>query len=259
VTPERAPVTVNDVWISAARTVFDWAVDERMLIKNPFETVRVRAPRKVHHRESKAFTTGEAITILRASLEIGEPRTAFEGAQRWVPWLLAYSGARPGEITQLRGTDIQQQGQVHAMNLTPEAGTIKTRKPRRVPIHQHVIDQGFLDFVRSRGSGPLFYEPTKNNGSSDPLNPRRPRAVTVRQRLAAWVRKLGVTDRELSPMHAWRHSFKQIADRVGITERTSDHITGHRHRTVGAGYGAPTLEDMAAALEKFPEYSLFDQ
>ena len=259
VTPKRAPVTVNDVWITAARTIFDWAVDERMLTKNPFEKVRVSEPRKVHHRESQAFTAEEAATILRASHAIREPRTAFEGAQRWVPWLLAYSGARPGEITQLRGADVEQQGQVHAMCLTPDAGTMKTRKPRRVPIHQHVIDQGFLDFVLSRGSGPLFYEPAKINGTSDPLKPRRPRAVTVRQKLAAWVRKLGITDKELSPMHAWRHTFKQIADRAGITERTSDYITGHRHRTVGASYGAPTLEDTAAALGKFPRYPLVDQ
>jgi hypothetical protein len=34
----------------------------------------------------------------------------------------------------------------------------------------------------------------------------------------------------------------------------SDYITGHAHRTIGAKYGAPTVEHMAAALEKFPRY-----
>jgi integrase len=256
VTPDRAPVTVNDVWVTAARTVFGWAVEERMLTKNPFEAVRVSEPRKVHHRESQAFTAEEAATILRASLAIREPRTAFEGAQRWVPWLLAYSGARPGEITQLRCEDIEQRGQVHAMNFTPEAGTIKTRKPRRVPIHEHLIEQGFLDFVRKRGKGRLFYDEAEDDGPSDPLNPKRPRSVSIRSRLAEWVRKLGITDDELSPLHAWRHTFKQIADRAGISERTSDYITGHRHRTVGAAYGAPTLEDMAEAMRKFPRFVL---
>jgi hypothetical protein len=68
------------------------------------------------------------------------------------------------------------------------------------------------------------------------------------------VRDLGITDDELSPTHAWRHTFKQVADRAGISERTSDYITGHSHKTEGAKYGAPTLEDMAAALGKFPRY-----
>jgi hypothetical protein len=30
--------------------------------------------------------------------------------------------------------------------------------------------------------------------------------------------------------------------------------TGHAHRTIGAKYGAPTVERMAAALQKFPRY-----
>ena len=34
----------------------------------------------------------------------------------------------------------------------------------------------------------------------------------------------------------------------------SDYITGHAHRSIGAKYGAPTVEHMAAALEKFPLY-----
>jgi hypothetical protein len=50
--------------------------------------------------------------------------------------------------------------------------------------------------------------------------------------------------------------FKQIADRVGISERMSDYITGHAHRTIGAEYGAPTVEHMAAALAKFPRYEI---
>jgi hypothetical protein len=49
---------------------------------------------------------------------------------------------------------------------------------------------------------------------------------------------------------------KQITDRVGISERMSDYITGHAHRIIGAKYGAPTVEHMAAALEKLPRYEV---
>jgi hypothetical protein len=69
-------------------------------------------------------------------------------------------------------------------------------------------------------------------------------------------RLLGVSDPEVSPNHAWRHTFKQIADRAGISERMSDYITGHVPRNVGAAYGAPTLSDMAEALKKFPRYDV---
>jgi integrase len=256
VTTKRKARTVNDVWLTAARTVFAWAQQERLIPSNAFAGVRVTEPRRVKHRETDAFMAEEWRTILRAASAFSTPKTTFQGAQRWVPWLCAYSGARPGEITQLRGIDIQQRDHVAVMVLTPDAGTIKTSKARTVPIHRHMIDQGFLAFVRSRGKGPLFYDPAEQQGSSDPTNPRRPRSVSVRQRLGDWVRKIGVADRELKPNHAWRHTFKQIADSVGISERMSDYITGHAHRTIGAKYGAPTVEHMAAALVKFPRYEI---
>ncbi len=255
VTSKRGARTVNDVWLSAARTVFGWAERERLIGSNPFKGLMVTEPRRVKNRETAAFLTEEWTAILKAASAISTPKTTFQSALRWVPWLCAYSGARPGEITQLRGKDIERRGKVHAMKLTPAAGTIKTGKARAVPLHDHLIDQGFLEFVRHRGDGPLFYNATqKKDDASDPLNPKRHPAEIIRRRIGEWVRKLGITDAELSPTHAWRHTFKARADRVEISERMSDYITGHAHRTIGAKYGAPTVEDMAAALTKFPRY-----
>jgi len=252
ITTKRKARTVNDVWLTAARTVFAWAHKDRLITSNPFEGVRVTEPRRVTHRETQAFMPEEWTIILEAAAAVETPQTVCQGAQRWLPWLCAYSGARPGEIAQLRGVDIEQRGHVHA----PEAGTIKTGKARTVPIHAHVIEQGFLSFVRARGNGPLFYNPAEDVSLSDPLNPKRPRSVSVRQRLVDWVRKLGVRDNELKPNHAWRHTFKARADRAGMSERMSNYITGHAQKTVGAKYGAPRVEDMTVALEKFPRYTL---
>jgi integrase len=165
VTPDRIPVTVNDVWVTAARTIFGWAVGERMLTQNPFENVRVTESKKAQLRETKAFTLEKTATILRAACAIGAPKTIFQGAIRWVPWLCAYSGARVGEVTQLRGIDIQQRRQVHAMLFTPAAGPMKTRKPRAVPIHEHLIEQGFIEFVKTRGEGRSSMSPQTKMGN----------------------------------------------------------------------------------------------
>ena len=146
-----------------------------------------------------------------------------------------------------------------AIRITPDAGTVKTRNTRVVPLHEHLLAQGFLTFARTKDKGPLFYEAKEGRLLHDePTNPRKPRYVKAREHLADWVRSLGVNDRELQPNHAWRHTFKQIADRVGISERMSDYITGHSQKSVGASYGAPTLSDMASALKRFPRYSLSD-
>ena len=121
-------------------------------------------------------------------------------------------------------------------------------------MHEHLIAQGFLDFVNSKGKGPLFYYAEQEAPTRDITNPKLSPAVRARSRLGEWVRSIGVADKEASPTHGWRHTFKQIADRHGISDRVSDAITGHAPPTEGRAYGGPTLEDMANALKLFPRY-----
>jgi integrase len=130
--------------------------------------------------------------------------------------------------------------------LSPSAGKIKTRTARTVPLHEHLIEQGFIAFVEEMGKAPLFYKlaPPRRPGKPEPVqNP----AERTRSRLGEWVRSLGITDPELSPNHAWRHTFKARAERFGISERYSDAITGHAPPTAGRAYGKPTPEDLAEA------------
>ncbi|MGC1352960.1 MAG: tyrosine-type recombinase/integrase [Xanthobacteraceae bacterium] len=254
ISSDRTAATVANVWVPAARTVFGWAIDERLILRNPFIGWRVKVPKRIRTRETKAFTDDEMKTILDAAKTI-EVRSKSDAAKRWCPWLAAYSGARMGELTQLRGVDIIQHDGIHAMKISPEAGTTKTGKTRTVPLHEHLIGQGFLAFVEINGKGPLFYnQPEQTNAPSDPTNPRKPRYVKAREQVASWVRSLGVNDPELSPNHAWRHAFKAIAFRSSISEKVLDAIVGHAPATVGRAYGEPTLADKANEIRKFPRY-----
>jgi len=258
INPQRQASTVREIWLSASRRVFGWARQHKKVRQNPFLEVKVDVPRKAQTREEgRSFTEGEALTILKASSAYEKPRTPTERARRWVPWLCAYSGARPGEITQLRGVDVEDRGGIHVMRLTPDAGTIKTDTIRVVPLHEHIIAQGFIDLVKQIGKGALFYnDASPQRVSVDPLKPTRSRAATARAHLGTWVRELGVDDPRISPNHAWRHTFKRIAEAAGITEKVHDAITGHTPATEGRKYGPPSVADMAKALEKFPRYKV---
>lgn len=258
ISEKRQASTVREVWLSASRTVFAWARVHKRIRQNPFKEVKVDVPRKVQKREDgRSFTTEEARTILKASLGYQKPTTPSQRTRRWVPWLCAYSGARSGEITQLRGVDIEDRDGIYVMKLTPEAGTIKTAVSRTVPIHEHLIAQGFIDMVRQVGNGALFYnDKTPQKVSSDLLKPSRSRAATARAHLGTWVRSLGVDDPDISPNHSWRHLFKRIGDEIGMPEKINDAITGHVPATQGRKYGPPKVATMAEALKRFPRYSL---
>jgi len=252
---DRTARTVADVWVRAARTVFAWGIDEKLITRNPFIGWRVKVPKKIRTRETKAFTDDEIKVVLNAALAV-KVRSKIGAARRWCPWLAAYSGARMGELTQLRGVDIVESDGIHALKISPEAGTTKTGKARTVPLHEHLIKQGFLAFVKTNGKGPLFYnELSQPAASDDPTNPRKPRYVKAREHVAAWVRGLGVNDPELSPNHAWRHTFKALGFRCGIPEKILDAIVGHAPASVGRGYGEPTLVDKARELRKFRRYN----
>ncbi|TWI60491.1 integrase [Bradyrhizobium huanghuaihaiense] len=258
ISEERQASTVREVWLSAARTVFAWGRIHKRVSQNPFKEVKVDVPRKAQRREDgRSFTTEEASTILKASLAYEKPSTPAERTRRWVPWICAYSGARSGEITQLRGVDIENRNGLYVMKITPEAGTTKTGQTRIVPLHEHLVAQGFIDMVRQVGNGALFYnDKSPQKVSGDPMKPSRPRAGTARAHLGTWVRGLGIDDPDISPNHSWRHLFKRIGDEIGMPEKINDAITGHAPATQGRKYGPPKVGAMAEALKKFPRYSL---
>ena len=237
ITKERSAKTVRNTHLHASKAVFGWAAEHKHIHSNPFKEAKVTVPKQQKLRETKSFLASEYRPILTAALEITDTSNPFEAAKRWVPWLLAYTGARPGEITQLRKQDVIEREGVHALRFTPEAGTIKNNKARTVPLHEHLVAQGFLEFVHDHASGPLFYKSRRKTAQGNPTSASKAPASQVRQRLAAWVRSLGVSDEELSPNHGWRHTFKRIADRAEISERMSDSITGNAYKSVGASCG----------------------
>jgi integrase len=272
VAANRSPRTVSDTWLSAARAVFNWAIRKRrkdasghrLVEVNPFDGCSVTVPKKPITRETeKAFADNEIQTILSAALKVEVPPLGGKGWQwaacrQWVPWLLAYTGARVGELTQLRAQDIERRACGPVLLITPDAGTVKTDEARTVPLHSHLVELGLLDYVaavaaRFGKQARLFYKPPPQPSRS--ARYRGP-AVKAGENLAAWVRGLGVTDPDIRPNHAWRHTFLTLAARVGIEKRIRIEICGHAPETVADKYEHPTVEDMAAALKRFPRYKV---
>jgi hypothetical protein len=163
-TPVRKPITVRDIWLGASRAVFRWAVRHKKAIHNPFAGCVVEVPRaKVTRETGRAFTEGEAVTILRAALTTPiNPKQPFTAAKRWVPWIAAYTGARAGELTQLRRQDVESRpGVGWVIRITPEAGTVKTGEVRVVPLHADLVKQGFSCLGRAPAIRAALSPPTR--------------------------------------------------------------------------------------------------
>lgn len=247
------PATVKNVYIAAAKAFFGWALRQKKVAHNPAAEVHVDAPKKPKLRE-KGFTAKEADLILSSTLASFSRLLSREhaAARRWVPWLCAYTGARVNEMTQLRGEDVFEEDGIWVVRITPEAGSTKTNDYRLVPLHPHLIEQGFVTFAQANGRGPLFYSKARQRGGSG----QNPTHVRMGQKLAEWVRGLGVDDPNVGPNHGWRHRFKTVARQCGMDPFKVDAIQGHAPETEGGKYGRFPPDALKPEIHKHPRYEV---
>lgn len=244
--------TVRGTYRAAIARVFSTAVGFGRLKDDPAARAMVIGPKakQVHRRD---ISDDEARTILKAALG-PHPETLSERhalARRWVPWICAYTGARVGEITQLRAGDILQEDGVWVFHITPEAGSVKTGQARYVPIHSHLIEQGVLRLAKPGNTEPLFYDPKAARQESA----AQPQPKQLASKLAKWVRELGVAQVP-QPNHGWRHRFKTTARLSGVDRAAADMVQGHAPRTEGDKYGAWPPRLLQLEVEKLPRFDL---
>jgi integrase len=242
--------TVKDSDLAALKTLFGWAVINRKLPANPAAGLTIKVGRKQRLRP-KGFVEAEAHAILSAALHYvpglqENARTA--AAKRWVPWLCAFSGARVGEMGQLRRQDLRRDGELWVLRITPEAGTVKTDEAREVVLHPQLVELGFPDFVKANAEGPLFLTPAKGGDVLGPL-------AGLLNRMREFVRPI-VPDPNVQPNHGWRHLFTTICEEAEINYRVYNAIMGHAGRTAADSYGDVTLKAKAAAIRKLPSFDL---
>jgi len=240
--------TVKDSDLSGLKSIFGWAVTNRRVAINPVTGITIKLGKQVKLR-SKGFTEPEALALLAAAwgYQPGREHPKLAAAKKWTPWLCAYTGARIGEMVQLRKEDLRQEDGHWVLTITPEAGTVKTNEARDVVLHGHLVDLGFPAFVASCKPGHLFMTPAPDGSLRGPWR-------TAKNRVTEFVRTV-VTDLGVKPNHGWRHRFKTVGRESGVDSRHLDAIQGHAPRTAGDDYGDVTIKVQALAMAKVPRYA----
>ena len=238
----RKPKTIRDGKLAPIRAILQWGVDNRRLEKNVGERVTIDLRSKLADRK-RAYTDDEARIVLKAAVREKDP------LRKWVPILCAYSGARVAEVCQLRVQDVVQDEGVWCVKFAPEAGALKNAgSERSVPLHPWVVKQGFLDFVRSGKSGPLF-----PNVAPDRFGSKGGNGTKI---IGRWVRALGINDPRVSPNHSWRHRLRTLGRRHGLAVDMLDAITGHRRAAVADMYGGFPVDGLYREIKKIPALRL---
>lgn len=203
------------------RTVMQWGQQHTLgrlfLHQNPVDVVK-RPEKRGVRSEDRTLRLAEARAILLAARKETEPTL------RWLPWMMAYSGARVGEVAQLCADDFfVVEGQWFFSLTTKGRKALKNEHSiRKVPLHRDLVEEGLLDFGRGQRGDPkarLF----KHSSQQD---------------LSAWVRgTVGVTRIDAAPNHGWRHLFEDMALDCGMTTSAKLYITGRASGSSADGYG----------------------
>lgn len=200
--------------------------DLELIPKNPWQGLDIAHKTE---RRREPWTSAQLATLFGQPLftNYALPKHTWRAggaAAYWVPLLGLFTGARVGELCQLRVVDIKatEAGPFISINEDAEGATIKTDAGvRLVPIHPELIRLGFLEYVadvRNAGHTSLWPALRLRNGKPGGY-------------FSNW---FGSFRRNLAPpvpdFHSFRHTVRTAMTEAGISEAVQDRITGHEVR-----------------------------
>ncbi len=147
---------------------------------------------------------------------------SLSGWKKWIPLLLAYTGARRAEIAKLKHSDVRfdddsQRHYIMIDDTKTEAGT------RQVPLSLHLIDLGFLDYVAEFSAGDSLFP--------DLINYNQITHFFHDIREALEIPYLNdYSERRI--VHSVRHTYITEAEKTNDTILVQK-VVGHEHNGIG--------------------------
>lgn len=164
-------------------------------------------------------------------------REATRASNRWIPWIIAHTGARVNEITVLEKADLFEiEGHWFIHIRVGDGRDTKTHKGRKVPVHRALLKEGFIEWVKSRPEGKLF-----------------PGGENEDQRIREWIKEKVFPARQdmPPPNHGFRHLFEDALF-AGVSQKAALYITGRSSGSSADEYGGSDLRliEIAEQMDK---------
>lgn len=158
----RPAIKVNTIrrYMSSLGGFCRWLKIRSVLTDNPLSDM---LPKKDTDNERLPFTDPQMKVLLASPLFTGCLGESWQDMSKpgnhqirdhryWVPLVMAYSGARPGEIAQLQTADVRESHGIWILHITELGDGDKRTKTkgsmRVVPIHSELIKLGFVEHCK---------------------------------------------------------------------------------------------------------------
>ncbi len=201
----------------------------------------------VHRNPAQGLTGSRRPNVQRRGFEADELKKVFAALEQfredvptkfWVPALAVYTGARAGEICQLRSVDVIEVDGVHCLNLSefgPDGARVADKRlktaasERIVPLHPAIIEAGFIQFVERQHNHDRLFPDLKAG-----------RKGNFSHEFSKWFgrfkRGIGFVQPSLV-FHSFRHGFRDACRMADINDETSRALGGWSAINQATRYG----------------------
>ncbi len=258
-------ITVNK-YLSAVSALYIWALREGYADENPCTGLFYDADKRTNSRPP--FSADQLNTILQSPLFVGfaGPKEEHKVGQcraddwrYWLPLVCLFTGARIGEVAQLRLSDVKYEDGVWYFLIANDEGaglSTKNKQSRIAPMHSVLRNIGFLDFVSRRKQAsipqhesPLFPDLLRNDRGQAGLPSRFWRD---------YLKKIGVKNGpDGFGSHSFRHGLADQLRQAGCFDNEVAVAIGHKQTSVTSGYGR-TRQGSAKKLNQMIENAKFE-
>ncbi|MCL1115575.1 tyrosine-type recombinase/integrase [Shewanella basaltis] len=224
----------NKDYLAAVSQFFKWCKLMRYTSANPFDEVKLSKPsNQAGHDLARLRWQPSQIKQVVHSAAFIDKSADF----KWITLLMMYSGFRPAEACQLHSNDITIKDGIAIMSVTNEGEgqQLKNDQSKRtLPIHQQLIELGFMDFIkqhqdRSSKNQPIFnYQPSKDGIWSH----------TFCREFGKLLDQLNFIAGKRPTAYSFRHTFIDELKQLQIEESMVAQLVGHVYHNITYGrYG----------------------
>ena len=224
----KSPATINK-YLQKLSLLFSWLANHQEGIVNHFAGLKLQRAKEVNTRSG--YTAEERRKFIGWA-EQQEPH------RRWIALLGLFSGARANEICQLYADDVKQVDGIWCLNIhsgRPDQKLKTANSARLVPLHRHLLQSGFIEFVKGRTGGRLFPElPHRQDGYS--------------HLWGQWFSRHRPVDKDF---HSLRHTVGTALKDHGVPLQYAAAILGHTNGAISYDrYGGDvSLEKLKEVIE----------
>ena len=221
---KRVSITTINKLLSNLYGFFDYLETNDYITKNPHKDLRIKA-KKSTKKKRVAYTTEDFQKLFQTPLYTQNLKTTLQTNPEhiFIPLIAMYQGMRMNEICQLYKEDIKKVDDIWCLDINRDRDkSIKNDDSIRIiPIHQSIIDSGFIEYVHSLDTPRLWSNLKKVEKYEDEQESEGRYSAEFSKWYRMHINRKYITKDTTKVFHSFRHT---VVNRLIDADVRGEHI-----------------------------------